>query len=69
MAEAVERSPVIVEGQVQFPDTPCGVCDERNNTGRGFLGLLIFSSVNIIPTSALFVYLIQLILTLKSVSS
>jgi hypothetical protein len=49
MAEAVDRWPGIAEGQVRFPVTPCGVCDERNNTGRGFIGLLPFSSANIIP--------------------
>jgi len=49
MAEAVDRWPLIAGGQVRFPATPCGVCNERNNTVRGFIGLLRFSPVNTIP--------------------
>ena len=69
MAEAVDRWPLIAEGQVRFPATPCGVCDELNNTGRGFIGLLEFSPVNIIPPLLyLYVYFIHLLLTLTNVS-
>jgi len=67
MAVAVDRWPLIAEGQVRFPATPCGVCDGRNNTGRSFTGLLRFSPVNIIPPLFyLYTYFIHLLLTLST---
>jgi hypothetical protein len=51
MAQAVSRRPLTTEARVRAQVNPCGICDGQSGTGTGFLRVLRFSPVNIIPPS------------------
>jgi hypothetical protein len=49
MAQAVSRRSLNVEAQVRAWVSPSGICGGHNGNGKGFLRLLRFSIVHIIP--------------------
>jgi hypothetical protein len=51
MAQAVSRRPLTAEARVLDLVNPCGICGGQSGTGTGFLRVLRFSPVNIIPPS------------------
>jgi hypothetical protein len=59
MAQAVGRRLITSESRVRARVNPCGICGEQSDTGTGFLRVLLFSPVSIIPPS--FAILIHII--------
>jgi hypothetical protein len=49
MAQVVSHRPLSTEARVHARVNPCGICGGQSGTGTGFLQVLQFSPVNIIP--------------------